>query len=92
MLLQIWKVKDITKFKYFPFLFLSLTLCPLATLATLLVSKLSRHIVTSWYLPLLGPLSGLASPDVHKVCSLNFPPGFSSSVISSEQRSLIILK
>lgn len=37
------------------FLFLSLTLCPLATLATLLVPKLIQHIPTSYHLPLLGP-------------------------------------
>lgn len=31
-----------------------------------MVPKLSRHIVTSQYLPVPGPLSGLASPDVHR--------------------------
>lgn len=73
--------KNICKFKYFPFLFLSLTLYPLATLATLLVTKLSKRYSYLMAFAFARTCPRIGSPTYPQGLLPLFSPGLSPTVV-----------
>lgn len=84
--------KNIYKFKYSPFLFLSLTVHLLATLATLLVTKLSKHYSYLMAFAFARTCPRSSTPTCPQGLLPHFSPSLSPTVVSLEQCSLTIWK